>query len=408
MCGLDIDELDVEPAAGIRAGLTCPIGLAIDETPGRQGRGLHGRICAARLKRCPHTSPGGKETHVKPTTGPVRVVPPDPDAPPTDNGPRQLVLRLLAWVEGCTGVPPDRALWRELIDLALDNAPTSVFVVYGRRVSAAIVHHVALVIYTLTDRAGIAHVTDAQIAAHAHREPKVVAKAIAVLNRIRAIRTTRDNRRGARFHAMNLGGLSWPAIRRRAKLHPTHEPVDPSLPLEPSGVHSTPLSGVHSTPLLGDVRTGQISRAKAAAGTPRTRETDQEQQPGRTARIEGLIGAIAARSRSLARPFDEGQARQDLARGERTIDDLQRQADELDRDCLARPFTDPATGRHVQRNPEAIAASVEHQRRLAADEGRPFDEAAARLEAERADDRHLAQCLALGDGRQERAGEDGD
>lgn len=74
---------------------------------------------------------------------------------------------------------------------------------------------------------------------------------------------------------------------------------------------------------------------------------------------------IAVRSRALGRPFDEAEARRDLVSGERTVDDLQRQANELDADCLARPFTDPATGRHVKRNPEAIAASVEHQRRLA-------------------------------------------
>ena len=170
-------------------------------------------------------------------------------------------------------------------------------------------------------------------------------------------------------------------------------------PQPPFRCHETRHLDVTKGDISGEpVQGNLISDRTAVADSPaRARETDQdEQQPGRTVRIEGLIGAIAARSRSLARQFDEAQVRRDLASGERTIDDLQHQADELDAECLARPFADPATGRRVQRNAAAIAASVEHQRRLAADADRPFDEAAARLEAERADDRHLAECLALG------------
>ena len=63
---------------------------------------------------------------MKPITGPVQAVPPTSDnqAPTTpDHGPRQLVLRLLAWVEGCQGIPPERALWRETLDLAMPQRP---------------------------------------------------------------------------------------------------------------------------------------------------------------------------------------------------------------------------------------------------------------------------------------------
>jgi len=309
-------------------------------------------------------------------------------------------------IDAFRGVPPDRALWRELVDLAIGTVRH--FTAYGKTLSAGFIHHLTWAIYGRSDRAGIAHATDRQLAADMRREPKAVTAGILVVRRLGIIRTIRASRRAARFHALNLGGLDWPAVRRRAVAHRREhqQRLDLAdghqLQLPASGVHTTPLnspSGVHTTPLKGVRTEGQISRAKAAAGTSRASSADRrrQQQPGRKNRIEGLIGAIAARSRALGRPFDEAEARRNLASGERTDDDLQRQADELDADCLARPFTDPATGRHVKRNPEAIAASVEHQRCLAAEEGRPFDEAAARLEAERADDRHLAQCLALGD-----------
>lgn len=341
---------------------------------------------------------------------------PDDDQAPEPDGPQQLELRLFERIDAFQGVPPDRALWRELLDLAIGTVKT--FRAHGQSLSAAAVHHMGWAVYGRTNRAGIAEVTNNRLADDTRRKRPVVTALVTVLNRLRVIRTTRASRRSPSFHELNLGGMAWPAIRRRARMMHDDQPkldlqAEHQLPLpggfpQASGQHCGPLSGQHCGPLKGYVQ-GQISRAKAAAGTSRANSADhrQEQQPGRKNRIEGLIGAIAARSRTLGRPFDEDETRQDLVGGERTVDDLQRQADELDADCLARPFTDPATGRHVKRNPEAIAASVEHQRRLAAEEGRPFDEAAARLEAERADDRHLAECLALSDRRQERAGEDG-
>ena len=330
------------------------------------------------------------------------------DQAPEPDGPQQLELRLFERIDAFRGVPPDRALWRELLDLAIGTVKT--FRTQGQSLSAAAVHHMGWAVYGRTNRAGIAEVTNNKLAEDTRRKRPVVTALITVLNRLRVIQTTRASRRTPSFHRLNLGGMAWPAIRRRARMM-HHEqakldlqaedqlPLPGGFPRPASGQQCGPLSGQQCGPLKGYVQ-GEISRSKAAAGTSRASSSDrpQEQQPGRTNlidRIEGLIGAIAARSRSLARPFDEAKTRRDLASGERTIDDLQRQANELDADCLARPFTDPATGRHVQRNAEAIAASVEHQRRLAADAGQPFDEAAARLEAERADDRHLAQCLAL-------------
>ena len=60
-------------------------------------------------------------------------------------------------------------------------------------------------------------------------------------------------------------------------------------------------------------------------------ETDpkpkREEQDHR--RVEGLIAAIASRSRGLHRRFDEPACRQALATGELTVDQLQTRADEL-------------------------------------------------------------------------------
>lgn len=238
---------------------------------------------------------------MKPITGAVQAVPPLPDAnqAPKANDPQQLALRLFAWVDACATQPPERALWRVVLDLALRNAPRSTFVVYGRPMSPAIVHHTALVIHTLTNQAGIAHVTDIEIAQQARREEKIITKSILVLNRVWVLRTIRDNRRGARFHQLNLGGLDWSAIRHRARLHRRRKKASPTalpLPLTvaASGVHGTPLSGVHGTPLLRYVRTGRISESIAAAGTSRASSTDrqheQQQLDRDQIRIEGLFG----------------------------------------------------------------------------------------------------------------------
>lgn len=312
----------------------------------------------------------------------------------------QLTLRFFALIDGMRRKPPERGLWRELLNLAIGDVRA--FVHGSRPVAASAVWSVGWTLYGRADEAGIVEGFSVPIiAADSRLGERTVRGAVALLRQWRVLKMERPSRRAPARWRMNLGGLDWPAVRARAERERT----------DPSAVTMTGLSAVTMTGLKCYNVELPISRSKAAAGTSRANSADyrqEQQQPGRKNRIEGLIGAIAARSRALGRPFDEAEARRDLASGERIVDDLQRQADELDADCLARPFTDPATGRHVKRNPEAIAASVEHQRRLAADEGQPFDAAAAQLEAERADDLHLAQCLALGDGRQERAGEDGD
>ena len=276
---------------------------------------------------------------MKPTTGAVQAASATPDdQAPRPNDPHQLELRLFERIDAFRGRPPERALWREIVDLALKSAPAAAFVVHGRRIADAAVHHLAWVIYSNANPAGIAHASDAELALQARREPKMVSRVVTILNRIRAVHSTRDSRRGKRFHAMNLGGLSWSAIRRRAQLHrrdKTAEAADGGqqlpLPHHPSGGRTPPLSGGRTPPLRRASTLGEISDPIAAAGTPRARGAGrrQQQQQRQHDRIEGLIAAIATRSRELDMDYDERDERRRLEEGEIDVDALQRLADEL-------------------------------------------------------------------------------
>ena len=262
---------------------------------------------------------------------------------PTPDAPQQIHLRLFAWIDSARGRVPERALWRETIDLAILTAEATAFVVHGRKIAAAVVHHLAWVIHSLTNSAGIAHASDDDLARHAHRDAKTVSRALIVLNRIHAVRSTRDSRRTKRFHAMNLGGLSWPAIRQRARLRRTVEAAyggqQLPLPNYPSGGHTPPLRGVRT---LGV----KISDPIAVVDPPRGRDADQQkkqqQQPNTTIndndkshderdehRINGLIAYLAVSSRQRGAPFNETATRGDVLAGRTTVLDLQAQADRI-------------------------------------------------------------------------------
>ena len=270
---------------------------------------------------------------------------------PTPDAPQQIHLRLFAWIDSARGRVPERALWRETIDLAILTAEATAFVVHGRKIAAAVVHHLAWVIHSLTNSAGIAHASDDDLARHAHRDAKTVSRALIVLNRIHAVRSTRDSRRTKRFHAMNLGGLSWPAIRQRARLRRTVEAAyggqQLPLPNYPSGGHTPPLRGGHTPPLRGVRTLGvKISDPIAVVDPPRGRDADQQkkqqQQPNTTIndndkshderdehRINGLIAYLAVSSRQRGAPFNETATRGDVLAGRTTVLDLQAQADRI-------------------------------------------------------------------------------
>lgn len=330
----------------------------------------------------------------------------DSPAPDQPAEPKQASFAgFYAVVVGMDGEPPDRALFREALAEALADGPDS-FTHCGYSVDRSTVHHVALAFYMRTNRAGVYDAgrrpgtrpmtLQAVLAADTHKKPRTMKAALWVMQILRLARHDRPKQRNrpARW-SLNVGGLDWPMVRARVKaLRAERSVVSPTTPRKPPrGVVGDTTDRSRATYDQG------LPLVNAAAEPPRAREPLQEQQqPFQTdPRIEGLIGAIAGRSRALARPFNEAEARLELVRGERTVDDLQRQADELDADCLARPFTDPATRRRVQRNADNIALGIVSRRERAAAAGQPFNEAEARLEAERDEDLHIAQMLTIAD-----------
>ena len=129
--------------------------------------------------------------------------------------PEQLQLRFFAILDGFRRKPPERALWRVLIHTAL--AKTEAFTVRGRRISAEAVHHVALALYMHADSAGVIHeFSEVSLAEQCRMSERNIRAARQVLNELRVVRST--PRRGPKpgMHRMNLGGLDWPTVRRRA------------------------------------------------------------------------------------------------------------------------------------------------------------------------------------------------
>ena len=259
---------------------------------------------------------------------------------PNDTEPDQLSLRFFALIEGYKRVPPDRALWRELVNLALGH-PKS-FRDGARTVSASTLVLVAYALYMRANSAGVVEDFSATLIAADCRIGREHAQAaLRVLNRLHVFRSTRASRRRPACHRMNLGGLDWPTVRARLKRSSSGDRGSlledasgdrRSLLEDASGDPRSLLSGDHGSPPKGNQKGGGTQQPVAvAAGTPCTREADRQsqQQQRQQDRIEGLIGAIAARARELDREYDEADERQRLAKGEINVDDMQRLADEL-------------------------------------------------------------------------------
>ena len=250
---------------------------------------------------------------------PIPATRSDSTATAASREPDQLQLRLFAVIDRYRRVPPEKALWRELLDCALNGKRA--FTLGGRQVSAADVHHVAWAVFARANPAGILEEFSLHvIAADTRRSQRTVRAAVAVLNVLRVFRSTRPSRRKPAVHRLNIGGLDWPAVRAR---------------IDASGDEWTPLSGDERTPLKGYTEGLPIDPdrdlgSEAAAALPIAREAaatagrEQQQRDQRAAeRIENLIGAIASRCRRLGRPFDEATCRCSLAAGRIDVDDLQ-------------------------------------------------------------------------------------
>ena len=135
---------------------------------------------------------------------------------PNDTEPDQLSLRFFGLIEGYKRRPPDRALWRELVNLAI--GPCKSYRDGVRTVSASTLVLVAYALYMRANPAGIIEDFSATlIAADCRIGREHVQAALRVLNRLHVFRSTRASRRRPACHRMNLGGLDWPAVRARVR-----------------------------------------------------------------------------------------------------------------------------------------------------------------------------------------------
>ena len=226
---------------------------------------------------------------------------------------QQLQLRFFALIDGYGRNPPERALWRELIELALSQTRT--FMHCDRPVAAEAVHHVALALYMRANEAGIIEGFSAPLlSADCRLNERTIKACMHVLRELRVIRSSRPSRRRPAVHRMNLGGLDWSAVRARAKS---------------SGGTMPPLKGYVQGLLVPDAAVDP-DRTREEQQQPPTPDPDQPDQEERNrCRTEGLIAAIAARARRLGMSYDEKDERRRLAAGEIGVDELQALADKL-------------------------------------------------------------------------------
>lgn len=174
----------------------------------------------------------------------------DPTSGPTPA--QQLELRLFERVGGMHGSPPERALWRELLDLALGTIRRfeALSASSARAVSAAVVHHVGLALYFRADEAGIVQgFTATRLATDCRLERRCVVAALKVLENLRVIRRRRPSRRRPEELRLNCGGLDWPAVRRRAERDNTPSGGREPLLGTPSGGCEPLLSSGREPPL---------------------------------------------------------------------------------------------------------------------------------------------------------------
>lgn len=261
--------------------------------------------------------------------------------------PDQLQLRFFAVVGGMHSAPPERALWRELLDLAIGKAKT-LSAPDGRVVSASAAWAVGAAVYFRANSRGVVEgFSHDMLAADCRLDPRTARSALKVLAFLRIVvfkAGPRRSQRGPRPRAlhMNLGGLDWPAVRRRAKREQT-EQTD----LLPRNTGHGALyldgntgrgarqfdgnTGHHARLQRADPRRANPAVVANLPPPPHERNDAEQQQLNHKLenRIEGLIGAIAARARKLGMLYDENDERRRLASGEIGIAELQALADEL-------------------------------------------------------------------------------
>lgn len=131
-------------------------------------------------------------------------------------GSDQLQLRLFERIGAMRGAPPERALWRELLDLAIGDR-SAVRAPDGRPVDASTLWAVGWTFYALGNSAGIINGVNVEtVARYCRVSARHVKAARAILRSWHVIKVERPSRRKPEIVKLNLGGLDWPAVRRRA------------------------------------------------------------------------------------------------------------------------------------------------------------------------------------------------
>ena len=225
----------------------------------------------------------------------------------------QLRLRLWAAAPDDGPARPDKALFRELFDLAHLTGTARL---------------VCWEIASYTSRHGKCQLRIKRLADSLEISTRTIKAAIAEIRQSGALRTHRT--RGALIFELAIGG--WFRNARRPRKPPEDQPKLLLVDVEEVKLAS-PLEVKPASPLKikkGCTSKGRDQDSIAAAGTPARESSDEDQQQRRRHdRIEGLIAAIAARARQLGMKYDEADERRGLERGEIDVDALQAHADEL-------------------------------------------------------------------------------
>ena len=217
-----------------------------------------------------------------------------PAVHPEIANPQQGILPgLLALVRDYRAVPPERALYRELIRQVVGSSIES-YLVGGYKISASTIKLVAWSLFGRMDAAGYlvgpdgrpfsrtVYATDASISTRACRA------ALSFLKTARLLSGDPAHGRQREVLRINPGGLTWTAVRKRVKVEVYRDQQDrrvdgastlqESLPLPRKGDGASTLQnrrGDGASPLQGYIRTGQDrtrvpASSRGRAAVPRT------------------------------------------------------------------------------------------------------------------------------------------
>ena len=271
----------------------------------------------------------------------------DPHQPQADDEQQGLFPGLLAAIRNYRSVPPERAMFRELLSSAVGRT-IETYVVGGLKIGASSIKLVAWSLFARMNSAGFLVDDEGRpfsretFARDACLSKRVVRAAIGFLKQARVIAVDPTSGPNPELIRINIGGLDWSAVQHRIKIliadrdDPDSTANQQPLLLVASGEAASPLNGARgeaASPHERYVRGEQI-KSKAAAEAPARagggdRRQAQQQPDDISPEGERLIDALAGRSREHDLPFAEGAVRRRLAEGELTNADLRRRLNTL-------------------------------------------------------------------------------